>query len=138
MVVPVPELSHEQILDLLQRTIAELVGVDGSWTLIPRRLDDTDVIFHGLKADQIARELATALRVGKAALLLEPATEPAAAPAAAGRLSKTRASELPSQKVIEPTALSWTPAPISVWADPARATVTGPVDVPITAARLVA
>ena len=89
---PAPELSDEQILETIHTTLAELIGVDGSWTLTPRTIDDTDVIFHGLKTAQIAEIIATGLRVQKAVLRGEVTGEPAALP--------------------------WTPAPISVWADP--------------------
>lgn len=89
---PAPELSDEQILETIHTTLAELIGVDGSWTLTPRTIDDTDVIFHGLKTTQIAEIIATGLRVQKAVLRGEVTGEPAALP--------------------------WTPAPISVWADP--------------------
>ena len=87
-----PELSDEQILETIHTSLAELIGVDGSWTLTPRTDDDTDVIFHGLKTAQIAEMIATRLRVEKAVLRGEVTGEPAALP--------------------------WTPAPISVWADP--------------------
>jgi len=134
---PAPELSDEQILDLLHGKLADLVGVNGLWTLVPRRSDDTDVIFHGLKSEQIATDLALTLRAAKAALGSAPADVVVAAPAK--RPSKARASAVlvdtavPIDTVIEPTALSWTPAPISVWAEPERATVTGPVQVPVQA-----
>jgi proline racemase len=87
-----PELSDEQILETIHTTLADLIGVDGSWTLTPRTIDDTDVIFHGLKTAQIAEIIAAGLRVQKAVLRGEVTGEPAALP--------------------------WTPAPISVWADP--------------------
>ncbi|MFT2815875.1 hypothetical protein [Leifsonia sp. A12D58] len=87
-----PELSDEQILETIHTTLAELIGVGGSWTLTPRTEDDTDVIFHGLKTNQIAEILAAQLRSQKAILRGEVTAEPAALP--------------------------WTPAPISVWADP--------------------
>jgi len=125
-VAPAPELNDEQVLDILHGKIAELVGVSGLWTLVPRRTDDTDVIFHELKADQIASELCTALRDAKAA---HRPDEPNLQPPATGRLAKRRAMLSVTDAEIEPTALSWTPAPISVWADPKRATVTGPVEI---------
>ena len=92
---PVPELSDSQIFDLLHTEIARLVGAQGQWTLVPRSIDDTDVIFHGLKANQIASTLATVLRTETAALR--------------------------GEVIAEPTALPFSPAPISVWADPERA-----------------
>ncbi|TDW31128.1 hypothetical protein [Cryobacterium psychrophilum] len=145
--VPTPILSDEQILELLHDKVAELVGVNGLWTLVPRSADDTDVFFHGLKAAEIATALSTALRVETARLAgsSAPSIVPAVVvPAKTGRLAKARAAVIGDEAVIEPTALSWTPAPISVWAEPARATVTGPVQLPSTApstsesARLVA
>ena len=124
---PAPELSDEQILHLLHGKLADLVGANGLWTLVPRRSDDTDVIFHGLKAEQIATDLSLTLRAARAALGNESVvvdTPPAK------RLARARASVVAVNAGIEPTALSWTPVPISVWAEPQRATVTGPVELP--------
>lgn len=92
---PVPELSDEQVFTLLHDQLSQLVGAQGKWTLVPRSESDTDVIFHGLKAHQIAASLAAVLR--------------------------TETSLLRGEVVAEPTALPWTPAPISVWAEPERA-----------------
>ena len=93
---PVPELSDAQVFELLHAQIARLVGAEGQWTLVPRSSDDTDVIFHGLKANQIASSLAAVLR--------------------------TETAVLRGEVIAEPTALPWTPAPISVWADPQAGT----------------
>lgn len=98
---PAPELSDEQIFDLLHGTLAEMIGAHGEWTLVPRRTDDTDVIFHGLKAEQVATTLTSVLATGKAVLR--------------------------GEREAEPTALPWTPAPISIWAEPDRATVNTPI-----------
>jgi hypothetical protein len=114
---PAPELSDEQIHELIHDNLARLIGSHGSWTLVPRSDDDTDVIFHDLKVDEIAASLTSVLVTGKAVLR--------------------------GEREAEPTALPWTPAPISIWAEPNRATVTAPiqlaepVDVP-EEARLVA
>lgn len=108
--VPIPELSDEQVFELLHGKLAEIIGAHGQWTLVPRSDDDTDVIFHGLKVQQIAATLTGILSVQKA--------------------------ELRGERTAEPTALSWTPAPISVWAEPARATVTAPVLLPTLPVRL--
>ncbi|WP_134491400.1 hypothetical protein [Cryobacterium tagatosivorans] len=107
--VSAPELSDEQIFELLHDKLAELIGERGQWTLVSRSADDTDVIFHGLKATQIATTLT-------------------------GILSSQKA-ELRGERDAEPTALSWTPAPISVWAEPERATVAAPVQLPIASIR---
>ncbi|TFD28994.1 hypothetical protein [Cryobacterium cryoconiti] len=89
---PVPELSDAQVFELLHTQIARLVGTQGQWTLVPRSADDTDVIFHGLKAHQIASSLAAVLRA--------------------------ETSVLRGEVIAEPTSLPFTPAPISVWAEP--------------------
>ncbi|MDH6236361.1 hypothetical protein [Cryobacterium sp. CG_9.6] len=151
--VPVPTLSSEQILDVLNTRIDELVGVNGVWTLVPRSVDDTDVFFHGLKAAQIASELSSALVDETAKLvnaadvaLAETAAQAAAAAAAAapvksGRLARSRVAARTvsgDEAAIEPTALSWTPSPISVWAEPSGAAVTAPAPAPAESARSVA
>lgn len=104
MQVALPDLSNEQVFELLSAKLAEIVGARGQWTLVPRSSDDTDVIFHDMKAHEIAATLTGVLSTEKAVLRGEHAAEP--------------------------TALSWAPAPISVWAEPERATVTAPVQLP--------
>lgn len=101
---PVPELSDNQVFTLLHEQLTQLVGAQGKWTLVPRSLADTDVIFHGLKAHQIAASLATVLH--------------------------TETALLRGEVVAEPTALSWTPAPISVWVEPEQGSNNVPVDLP--------
>ncbi|HYI32773.1 MAG TPA: hypothetical protein VEX88_04855 [Glaciibacter sp.] len=96
-----PELSDEQIHELIHGNLAQLIGSNGSWTLVPRSDDDTDVIFHDLKVDEIAASLTSILATGKAVLR--------------------------GEREAEPTALPWTPVPISIWAEPNRATVTDPI-----------
>lgn len=97
---PAPELSDAQVFEALHTQIARLVGAQGQWTLVPRSSDDTDVIFHGLKANQIASSLAAALR--------------------------TETAVLRGEVIAEPTALPFTPAPIAVWAAPERTDVQAP------------
>ncbi|MBG6212156.1 MAG: hypothetical protein LH475_02440 [Cryobacterium sp.] len=92
-VAPAPVLSDEQIFELLHDKLRALVGEHGAWTLVARSTHDTEVIFHGLKAREIATELTSALTTEQAALRGETSGEP--------------------------TALSWTPAPITTWNEPA-------------------
>jgi len=87
-----PILTDEQIFELLHDRIDALIGARGAWTLTARNRDDTEVIFHDLKAREIATELTEAIVAEQAALRGESSGEP--------------------------TALSWTPAPIAVWNDP--------------------
>ena len=63
-----------------------------------------------MKAHQIATTLTALLQAQKAALRGEAVS--------------------PGEHAAEPAALSWTPAPISVWAEPERATVNTPVEIP--------
>lgn len=107
--VPRPELGDEQILGLLHGKLSELLGAQGAWTLMRRASDDTDVIFHDLKVDQIARDLTEILRV-QTSVLRGDIEGPAPTPAQ---------PDAPLTES-EPSALSWTPAPISVWAEPER------------------
>ena len=97
-VAPAPVLRDEQIFELLHDRLSALVGEHGAWTLVARSSDDTDVIFHGLKAREIATELTQAITTEQAALRGESSGEP--------------------------TALSWTPAPIATWSEPAAIALT--------------
>jgi hypothetical protein len=96
-VAPAPILRDEQIFALLHDKIDALVGVRGSWTLVARSADDTDVFFHDLKAREIAAELTEAIATEQAALRGETSGEP--------------------------TALTWTPTPIATWNDPATSEI---------------
>ncbi|MET0976443.1 MAG: hypothetical protein ABWX82_12315 [Leifsonia sp.] len=86
-----PELSPEQVFDLLNSRLADVIGAHGSWTLVRRTDADTDEIFHAMLTHQIASELTQALLTERSALRGEPAPQPA--------------------------ALSWIPQPITEWAD---------------------
>ncbi|MDJ0337343.1 hypothetical protein [Cryobacterium sp. PH31-O1] len=92
-VAQAPVLRDEQIFELLHDKLQDLVGEHGAWTLVARSAVDTEVIFHGLKARQIATELSEAITTEQAALR--------------------------GESTGEPTALSWTPAPITTWNEPA-------------------
>ena len=126
-VAPAPaELSTTQVFDHLHAVLADLIGVDGAWTLVPRNVEDTDAIFHGLKAEQVAATLTEVLvretlklRTDTAAApanVAEPRTDtPADGITAVGPGVSTGALLVTSGA--EPTALPWNPAPISVWAE---------------------
>ncbi|MCU1447051.1 hypothetical protein [Cryobacterium sp.] len=122
-VVPaLPELSDAQIFEHLHSALAELVGADGAWTLVPRQADDTDMIFHDLKASQIATSLTRILTTETTRLRTEEVAAPAniAEPRTDtpvdGITAVTTEAILVSSGA-EPTALPWNPAPISVWAE---------------------
>jgi hypothetical protein len=122
-VVPaLPELSSTQVYEHLQAALAELVGADGTWTLVPRQAGDTDMIFHDLKAAQIASTLTELLAAETIRLRTEhteaPANvaEPRTDTPADGITVVTTGAVLVASGA-EPTALPWNPAPISVWAE---------------------
>ena len=123
---PAPELTAQQTVELLQRSLSGLIGAQGTWTLVPRSGDDTETIFHDLKAGEIARHLAAMLQHETAVLR--------------GEMPHEAGPAVERDEAAEPVALPWEPAPISVWADPRRASVTDPVELPVhtAQARLVA
>ncbi|TFD62522.1 hypothetical protein E3T39_00780 [Cryobacterium suzukii] len=107
-VASAPVLRDEQIFELLHDKLRALVGEHGAWTLVARSADDTEVIFHGLKAREIATELTEAITTEQAALRGESSGEP--------------------------TALSWSPAPITTWSEPAGSQIPARDAAPIDAA----
>jgi hypothetical protein len=107
-VASTPVLRDEQIFELLHDKLTALVGEHGAWTLVARSADDTEVIFHGLKARAIATELTDAITTQQAALRGESSGEP--------------------------TALTWSPAPITTWSEPAASQAPARGAAPINAA----
>ncbi|WP_105034694.1 hypothetical protein [Cryobacterium aureum] len=106
-IAPAPVLRDEQIFELLHDKLSALVGEHGAWTMVARSAEDTEVIFHGLKAREIATELTEAIT--------------------------TEQATLRGESTGEPTALSWTPAPITTWSEPA---VAQPVPAPTSEAEV--
>lgn len=118
----VPALSDERVFELVHGSLSELIGVRGDWTLVPRQAEDTDEIFHGMKAQQIAalltRKLAEARdAVRESVAAVDSATTDAASPVSV--TSESISAETATiQTSAEPAALPWSPVPISVWAEP--------------------
>jgi hypothetical protein len=148
---PVPQLTDAQILEIVHRKVAELIGEDGEWTVVRRADDDTDTIFHSILAQSVSVGIAAALaearrRVEAGESLSEPqhlAPAVADAPAASAPAEDTRAAhvavETPAaaaaatdavpaaaatEPAAEPAAFGWEPAPITQWTD-LRKPVTG-------------
>ena len=94
-------LTGEQVFDLLNARLAEFIGASGEWTLVRRTDDDTDGIFRAMVTHQIAAELTREILATQADAHSTGDAEHAA-----------RTSEM---------ALSWTPEPLVVWADPTDA-----------------
>jgi hypothetical protein len=117
-----PELSSAQVYEHLHAALAELVGADGAWTLVPRQAEDTDMIFHSLKATQIATSLTELLATETIRLRTEQTTAPAhisepRTDTPADGITAVHTGAVLVSSGAEPTALPWNPAPISVWAE---------------------
>ncbi|MDQ0575821.1 hypothetical protein QFZ29_002044 [Agromyces albus] len=88
------DLRGEHIFELLNAKLSEFIGPSGSWSLVRRADGDTDRIFHAMLTHQIAAELTRSiLEERDAVTVVVPAGE-------------------------ESLALSWTPSPLVMWADP--------------------
>jgi hypothetical protein len=88
------DLRGEHIFELLNAKLSEFIGPSGSWSLVRRTDGDTDRIFHAMLTHQIAAELTRSiLEERDAVTVVVPAGE-------------------------ESLALSWTPSPLVMWADP--------------------
>src|SRR6478752_947066 len=135
-VAPVPQLTDAQILELVHTKVAELIGVNGEWTVIRRAHDDTDTIFHSILAQSVSVGIAAALAEARRRLEagealsepqhLAPSVADAPAPVEAAEVVPVPAAaavEAPAAVVdapvaeAQPAAFSWEPAPITQWTD---------------------
>lgn len=148
---PVPQLTDAQILELVHRTVAGLIGEKGEWTVNRRSADDTDTIFHSILAQSVSVDITAAivdarrrLEAGEpiaapavaAPAAVAPAAEPQQlraqpaeseqAPVAAAHVAEPAAEHEPAEEHEEPAAFGWEPAPITVWTD-LRKPVTGEI-----------
>lgn len=88
------DLRGEHIFELVNAKLSQFIGPAGQWSLVRRKPDDTDAIFHAMLTHQIAAEVTrTLLEERETVAVIVPADE-------------------------QTLALSWTPAPLVVWADP--------------------
>lgn len=124
--LPTPQLTDELIFAAVQRSLADVFGENGDWTVARRSPEQEDLIFHEVLVHSIATsvtarvaEVREALTVdsGPLGLLRVPRLAPATSPSDADAEAEATAEE--------PAALSWEPAPITRWADLKRP-VTGP------------
>jgi hypothetical protein len=98
------DLRGEHIFELVNARLSRFIGPEGDWSLVRRGGDDTDRIFQSMLTHQIAAEVTRViLEEREQVAVVVPADEAS-------------------------LALSWTPTPLVVWADPvdlgADATVT--------------
>jgi hypothetical protein len=65
---PLPRLAEEQIFELVHTRIAATIGEGGEWVVSRRTADDTDDIFRGVLAHQVAIDVTAALRSAQSQL----------------------------------------------------------------------
>jgi hypothetical protein len=91
---PAADLRGEHIFELVNARLSRFIGPEGDWSLVRRGDDDTDRIFQAMLTHQVAAEITRAiLQEREQVAVVVPAEEAS-------------------------LALSWTPAPLVVWADP--------------------
>jgi len=89
------DLRGEHLFELLNAKLSEFIGPNGAWSLVRRAEGDTDRIFDAVITHQISAELTRAVLDERDAVAVVVPAE------------------------AEPLALSWEPAPLVVWAEPA-------------------
>ncbi|GAA4054077.1 hypothetical protein [Agromyces indicus] len=88
------DLRGEHIFELVNARLSRFIGPEGDWSLVRRGDDDTDRIFQSMLTHQIAAEVTRAiLEEREQVAVVVPADEAS-------------------------LALSWSPAPLVMWADP--------------------
>lgn len=88
------DLRGEHIFELVNARLSRFIGPEGEWSLVRRGGDDTDRIFQAMLTHQIAAEVTRViLDEREQVAVVVPADEAS-------------------------LALSWSPAPLVVWADP--------------------
>ncbi|WP_353828828.1 hypothetical protein [Agromyces sp. SYSU T0242] len=93
------DLRGEQIFELVNARLSRFIGPSGEWSLVRRVEGDSDHIFQSMLTHQIAAEVTRAiLEERDQVAVVVPADEAS-------------------------LALSWSPAPLVVWADPTQSAV---------------
>jgi hypothetical protein len=119
------QLTDELIFAAVQRTLTDVFGESGDWTVARRSPEQDELIFHEVLVHSLATSLTASVAAaretlapagGPLGLLRAPRVEPAA------EVEQAEASD------DEPAVLTWEPAPITRWADLKRP-VTGEIAV---------
>lgn len=112
--IPAPQLTDEQIFELIHTRLAAVLGEHGQWSVSRRHDTDTDDIFHGVLAHSIAVSITDALQDARARI---EAGETASA--ATAHVPEHAAVPQPDSTATadEPAAFTWDPAPITTWTD---------------------
>ena len=101
------DLRGEHIFELVNARLSRFIGPDGQWSLVRRTDADSDRIFQAMLTHQIAAEVTRAiLEEREQVAVVVPAEEAS-------------------------IALSWTPAPLVVWADPVDVDAEAAADVEV-------
>ncbi|MEI5584621.1 MULTISPECIES: hypothetical protein [unclassified Agromyces] len=88
------DLRGEHIFELVNARLARFIGPEGDWALVRRSAGDSDHIFQAMLTHQVAAEVTRAiLEEREQVAVVVPADEAS-------------------------LALSWSPAPLVMWADP--------------------
>ncbi|KQV07629.1 hypothetical protein [Leifsonia sp. Root112D2] len=127
---PAPQLTEDQIFELVQYQLAASFGAEGEWTVSRRTEAHTDAIFHGVLVKSVTADIITALRDARQQLEAGAAATPVAVIVAEHDEPGAHVAPLETPdaaaKQLEPAAFGWEPAPITVWAD-LRKPVTGEI-----------
>jgi hypothetical protein len=118
---PAPQLTENQVFDIIHAEVARAIGENGEWTLTRRVEHDSDSLFHGVVAHALATHVLDALRDARTELERRNLTAAAHSPEHVAH--EPVALEADAD---EPAAFSWEPAPITVWTD-LKKPVTGPI-----------
>jgi hypothetical protein len=117
-----PELTDELIFAAVQKSLNDVFGESGDWTVARRSPGQDDLIFHDVLVHSLATSVTASVAAARETLV------PTGGPLGLLRAPRAEAAEPESadETVDEPAALSWEPAPITRWADLKRP-VTGEV-----------
>jgi hypothetical protein len=123
-VAPAPQLTDQQVFELVQGRLDALIGPAGGWSLSRRTDADTDSIFQGVLVKSVAVDITRGLADARQSLEADAAPAPAESPrkararAAGQHVSPAAAPAVAdASRQSEPAAFGWEPAPITVWAD---------------------
>jgi hypothetical protein len=120
-----PQLTDELIFAAVQRTLTEVFGETGDWTVARRSPEQDDLIFHEVLVHSLATSVTASVAAARESLV------PTGGPLGllrAPRVEQPADVERAEAEEDEPAALSWEPAPITRWADLKRP-VTGEIAV---------
>jgi hypothetical protein len=117
---PAPQLTENQVFDIIHSEVARAIGENGEWALTRRVERDSDSLLHGVVAHALATHVLDALRDARTELERLNLSATTHTPEHVAHAPAALSAE------VEPAAFSWEPAPITVWTD-LKKPVTGPI-----------